>query len=62
MIKEKAYAKVNLYLKVLGEKDGYHMLDTLMIKTSLFDTLYFKKIKDDNIVIKGKGIDYVFNF
>lgn len=57
MIKEYAYAKVNLYLLVKGEKDGYHELETLMVKTSLCDILSFKKRKDDNIEIKGLNIE-----
>ena len=43
MIK-KAYAKINLSLKVLGTReDGYHDLDTIMININLFDKLIFKK-------------------
>ena len=45
--KEKAYAKINLSLKVLNKRDdGFHNLDMLMINISLFDILYFKKAKD----------------
>lgn len=56
MLKEYAYAKVNLYLKVVGKKDEYHMLDTLMAKTNLADILYFKKRKDEKINIEGIDI------
>lgn len=45
--KEKAYAKINLSLKVLNKRDdGFHNLDMLMVNISLFDILYFKKAKD----------------
>jgi len=37
---ERAYAKINLYLDVLGKRpDGYHSLLTLMQSVSLFDTI-----------------------
>lgn len=39
----KAYAKVNLALKVIGKReDGYHELDMLMIPIDLYDKLKFK--------------------
>ena len=45
--KEKAYAKINLSIKVLNKRDdGFHNLDMLMVNISLFDILYFKKAKD----------------
>jgi 4-diphosphocytidyl-2C-methyl-D-erythritol kinase len=45
--KEKAYAKINLSLKVLNKRDdGFHNLDMLMVNISLYDILYFKKAKD----------------
>ncbi|MDB9741283.1 4-(cytidine 5'-diphospho)-2-C-methyl-D-erythritol kinase [Akkermansiaceae bacterium] len=68
---EKTYkspAKVNLSLKVLGKRaDGYHELETLMARISLYDTLTFKKsdtlslqcdfpgvpLDDSNLVIKA---------
>ncbi len=40
MLSVKAYAKVNLGLSVLGRRaDGFHELDTLMVRVSLHDTL-----------------------
>ena len=40
----KAYAKINLSLKVLKKRDdGYHDLDMLMINVNLYDTLVFRK-------------------
>ncbi len=42
MIKEKAYAKINIYLKVLGKRaDGYHDLDTLVVPINIYDELEF---------------------
>ncbi|HEO64933.1 MAG TPA: 4-(cytidine 5'-diphospho)-2-C-methyl-D-erythritol kinase [Spirochaetes bacterium] len=41
----KSYAKVNLYLEVLGRlRDGYHDIDTLFQTISLYDTLHFYKM------------------
>lgn len=49
MIKEKAYAKINLALEVMDEKDGYHMVNNLMMPIDIYDELEFEK--DDNISI-----------
>ncbi|NLY21001.1 MAG: 4-(cytidine 5'-diphospho)-2-C-methyl-D-erythritol kinase [Tissierellia bacterium] len=43
-IKNKAYGKINLYLKILNKReDGYHDIDTLMQKIDLYDDVYIKK-------------------
>ncbi|MBO5541836.1 MAG: 4-(cytidine 5'-diphospho)-2-C-methyl-D-erythritol kinase [Acholeplasmatales bacterium] len=49
MIKEKAYAKINLALEVMDEKDGYHMVNNLMMPINIYDELEFEK--DNNISI-----------
>lgn len=42
MISEKAYAKINVYLKVLGKRDdGYHDLETLVVPVNIYDELEF---------------------
>lgn len=57
MVVEKAYAKVNLSLKVEPEViNGYHQIETLMSPITLFDTLKFKMRKDDKIIVKGINI------
>lgn len=58
MIKEKAYAKVNLFLNVLDKrKDGYHNLEMLNTKIDLFDTLEFKILKKtDAVIIKSNDL------
>ncbi len=44
-----APAKLNLFLKVVGRRaDGYHLLQTLMVKLSLADQVEMK--------IGGRGI------
>ena len=58
----KAYAKINLALEVMDEKNGYHMVNNLMILTDLYDTIILEKADDillennmidDNIMIKA---------
>lgn len=40
MLRIKAYAKINLTLKILGKRsDGYHEIDSLMQSVSLCDTV-----------------------
>lgn len=52
MIKEKASAKVNLFLDVLGKRlDNFHDLEMVMVSLKLHDTLHFSKRDDKNIVI-----------
>ena len=42
MIKEKAYAKINIYLRVIGKRtDGYHDLESLVVPINLYDELEF---------------------
>lgn len=52
MIKEKAYAKINLFLNVLSKRlDGYHEMEMVMTPLQLHDVLKFEKIKDDKVEI-----------
>lgn len=62
MIKEYAYAKINLALEVMDIKDGYHMVNNLMVPIDLCDILTFEpydKIElinnefEDNIILKA---------
>ena len=54
-IEEKGCAKINLALHVTGVKeDGYHILDSIVIFTDIFDILSFKKDKKNiKILIKS---------
>jgi len=58
MIKEKAYAKINLFLNVLSKRpDGYHEMDMVMTPLKLHDLLTFKKIKENKVeIISNKQI------
>ncbi|MDD6995348.1 MAG: hypothetical protein SPH68_05640 [Candidatus Borkfalkiaceae bacterium] len=59
--KEKAYAKVNLTLDILGVKDGYHQLDSLAVALDLYDLIAVKKRNDGKIRLYsyGEGSEYI---
>jgi 4-diphosphocytidyl-2-C-methyl-D-erythritol kinase len=54
--KVKAFSKVNFTLDVVGVKNGFHELRSLVSSIDLFDTITLKKRKDKNIVLIEKGI------
>ena len=52
MVKEKAYAKINLFLNVVNKRfDGYHDLEMVMAAIDLYDVLTFENNPDGKIVI-----------
>ena len=62
IVKEKAYAKINLALAVTGESNGFHTLDSLVTTVDLFDTVTVKTRKDYNVSVTPKGLsEYVYN-
>ena len=47
-MKVKAYAKINLGLKVVGKDErNYHLLDMVMLPISLCDNIEIEKREDD---------------
>lgn len=58
MIKEKAYAKLNLTLNVIGKLDnGFHELKSIMVPVvDLFDELYFEENGTDEFKVIGCDI------
>jgi 4-diphosphocytidyl-2-C-methyl-D-erythritol kinase len=45
-VRIRAPAKVNLYLRVLGKRrDGYHLIDTIMVPVSLFDVIEIRRLR-----------------
>ncbi len=45
----KSFAKVNIYLKIIGIKDDYHLISSrFMLVDSLFDTITFKEKEKPN--------------
>ena len=55
-VKIKAYAKVNLTLDIVGLKDGYHMLDSLVASIDLYDLIVLKQRKDNLSFVTMKGM------
>jgi 4-diphosphocytidyl-2-C-methyl-D-erythritol kinase len=54
-VKIRAPAKINLSLRVIGQRrDGYHLLDTIMVPVSLYDEIEIRKIQPARAK-KGKG-------
>ena len=53
-----AHSKINLILEVFDEKDGYHMVNNLMIPITLYDKLEFE-ISDDIILEDNKIEDNI---
>lgn len=54
MVKEKAYAKINLFLNVVSKRfDGYHDLEMVMASIDIFDVLTFKNNSTKEIVINS---------
>ena len=51
-MKVKAYAKINLGLKVLGKReDGYHELEMIMVNIDLRDILSFRVSNEVNVIM-----------
>ena len=55
-----APAKLNLYFELIARRDdGYHDVETLMVPISLYDTLTFDPLADDEpAVTEEHGIDF----
>jgi len=53
-VKIHAPAKLNLFFRILAKrKDGYHSVETIIEKISIFDTLTLKESSSNNIIIKS---------
>ncbi len=49
-MKIRAPAKINLRLRIVGKRrDGYHLIDSIMVAVSLFDELEIKKRRRKNL-------------
>ena len=59
MIIEKAYAKINLTLKVLGKRaDGFHELESIMVPiVDLYDELTFEPSDSDEFILVDNQIE-----
>ncbi len=56
VVSEKAKAKINLALSVVGVADGYHMLDSVLVTVDLFDRLVVRSRRDKKITLKTRGL------
>lgn len=57
-VKEKGYAKVNLFLDVLSKTEEFHEIDTVVASVNLFDTVTVSKRKDDKIILRTNDSYY----
>lgn len=54
MIQYRAYAKVNIFLKITGKRDAYHTITSRFMRvSSLFDTLWFEPKSNPEFEIRG---------
>ena len=49
-------AKINLTLDVLGAKNNYHQIESLVASVDIYDTVYLTERKDGKITLDMKGI------
>ncbi len=54
-LKRQIGAKLNLTLDIVGQRNGFHLLKSLVTELSLRDTVCVKKRKDNKITLKVKG-------
>ena len=59
--KVKSYAKVNLSLNILGQKDGYHLIDSVAASVDIWDTVCAKPRSDRliNVYMHGLGSENI---
>ena len=51
---KKSYSKVNIFLKIVGLRDNYHLIASRFVRVkNLFDTISFIKKDVDNFSIEG---------
>ncbi len=56
-VTQKIHAKINLTLDVLGEKDGFHNIESVVSSIELYDVITVKKRTDKIITLTEKGLD-----
>lgn len=53
-MQKKSYAKVNIFLKITGKRDNYHLLASRFVRVhSLFDLISFEKEENEDFTLKG---------
>lgn len=60
-VKVRSYAKLNLALDVVGEENGYHMLDSVVCSVDIYDTVIVRARKDNliNVYMRGRGSEAI---
>ncbi len=60
-VKIKSYAKVNFTLDVVGEKDGYHLIDSFVANVDIYNLISVVKRRDKLISgrMKGRGMERI---
>ena len=54
VVEKKSYAKVNIFLKIAGIRDNYHLLVSRFARVhNLYDTILFIKNKSDEFTLEG---------
>ena len=54
----RAYAKVNFTLDVLGNADGYHLIDSLVCTIDLYDLVRARRRRDGEVRVTMRGMPY----
>ena len=57
-VKLKVYAKINLSLDIVGEREDRHLLDSVMVSVSLYDEIVVYKTTDGGVVVTANGEDF----
>lgn len=55
-IKVKVPLKVNLSLDLVGIKDGYHLINSIVTTINVYDTITLKKREDKEITLTQQGV------
>lgn len=57
----KSFAKINLTLDILGVKDGFHMLDSVVASIALYDLVTAKRRRDElvSVTMHGRGSESI---
>lgn len=54
VLEKKSYAKVNIFLKIVGKRDNYHLIASRFCRVhNLYDTVKFEKFNSNQFTLKG---------
>ena len=49
VVSARGYAKINLFLRIIGAREGFHEIESLMQSVDLFDEITLSKTEDDTL-------------